>query len=729
VLLALLAPAPLFAQGAPVPPDSDARPVVNATRVNRAPVIDGLLDDAAWTAEPLRTGEWLSYNPLNGVTIPQRTTVWVAYDNDYLYFAFKCDDPEPQGIKTSVSRRDNAFNDDWVGLSLDSLGTGQLSYHMMINPSGVQMDLLNSIAGGEDVAPDWIWDSAGHLTDTGYSVEVRLPLQSIHFSGGTNFRMGVMFWRRISRTGISVSWPSLEPGKWVFERNASLMFAHLQPRLTREVIPYTTFSANQDRQTPDRWSSARRKGDVGFSTKLGLTPTVTLDATINPDFSQVESDAFQVQVNQRFPVYFPEKRPFFMEGAGMFVLAGQQGGAALVNAVNTRNIVDPVAGAKITGNIGALNFATLSAVDQEPVAGTVPSPLAPRGDRTFNIVRGQYSLKDASYVGAIYTDVEQRGRFNRVAGLDLSYKLSPQDSLNAYALESATAASTDPRTRSGFGGQVKYVHDSRIFAYNARIEHFDRAFRMDTAFQNRVGDTQGALYGEYNFYPGSHVPWLRRFHGYSQTQATEDDVQRGDELTQEVGVRMWTSRQGFVQLFGVRGHEPWAGHEFRSNYLAAFAEAQLYRWLHGNVSWRHGDDTFYDPHDPFQGHSITYTAGVNLQPSGRFSEAIDFTRVAFDRASTGERVYTVDIVNTKTAYMFTTHFYVRSIVQFDSSQHRVLTDSLASYEPHPGTVIYAGYGSLIEQRGFVDGAWQPGAGVYRTTTRGIFLKASYLWRF
>jgi hypothetical protein len=155
----------------------------------------------------------------------------------------------------------------------------------------------------------------------------------------------------------------------------------------------------------------------------------------------------------------------------------------------------------------------------------------------------------------------------------------------------------------------------------------------------------------------------------------------------------------------------------------------LYRWLFGYASARHGDDVFYDPDNPFQGRSGTYTAGVKLQPNGRFSENVDLTRVAFDRASTRDRIYTVHIVNTRTAYQFTTHFYLRSIVQFDSSQHRVLTDSLVSYEPHPGTVMYVGYGSLIEQRGFADGAWQPGIGVYRTTTRGVFLKASYLWRF
>ncbi|HEY1303618.1 MAG TPA: carbohydrate binding family 9 domain-containing protein, partial [Vicinamibacterales bacterium] len=221
-LFAMAAPA-LAQTPAPAPaPASTARPQVVAFRVTTPPIIDGSLDDDAWTQAPIPTTEWESYNPLHGDRIPQHTTVWVGYDDAYFYFAFKCDDPEPGGIKTSISRRDNVWNDDWVGLSLDSLGTGQLSYHMMVNPSGIQMDLLNSIAAGEDQSPDWIWDSAGRRTDTGYSVEIRLPLQSIRFKGGQNIHMGILFWRRVSRTGVSVSWPALEPGKWVFEKNAVL---------------------------------------------------------------------------------------------------------------------------------------------------------------------------------------------------------------------------------------------------------------------------------------------------------------------------------------------------------------------------------------------------------------------------------------------------------------------------------------------------------------------------
>ena len=132
-------------------------------RAAAAPVIDGTLDDAVWQGPELQTGAWGSYNPLHGETIPQQTHVWIAYDDRYLYFAFRCDDPDARQIKTSVTRRDNIWADDWVGLSLDALGTGQTSYHLMVNPSGIQLDMINTISGNEDTSPDWVWQSAGRV--------------------------------------------------------------------------------------------------------------------------------------------------------------------------------------------------------------------------------------------------------------------------------------------------------------------------------------------------------------------------------------------------------------------------------------------------------------------------------------------------------------------------------------------------------------------------------------
>ena len=719
------------AQDSPPAKPTTVRPQLQAYRVTRPPVIDGSLDDEAWTHPPLETTEWLSYNPLNGDRIPQQTHAWVAYDDNYFYFAFKCDDPEPSRIKTSIARRDNVWNDDWVGLSLDAMGTGQLSYHMMVNPSGIQMDMLNSVAAGEDQAPDWIWDSAGRLTDTGYSVEIRLPLQSIRFAAGENVRMGILFWRRVSRIGVSVSWPPLDAGTWVFEKNASLMVPELRPRPPRDLIPTATFATNQDRETPSQWSRTHQTGGLGLSAKIGLGSTVTLDATVNPDFSQVESDAFQVQVNQRFPVFFPEKRPFFMEGAGIFTLAGTQGGdQSLYSAVNTRNIVDPIAGAKITGSVGAVTFATLTAVDEEAGPLIAPGDRGFERNRTFNVGRVEYSLKPGSYVGGIVTDTEQPGAFNRVAGADLSLKPTPNQSLKLFALESISHGPGKDGSTSGAGAQARYSYETQRWSFSSHLEHYDTGFQMDTAFINRVGETNGWLYGELNFYPDkAKWPWLRRIQGFTFNQATHDVIQRGDEFFTLQGIRLFFTRSGFFRFDQMNGHEPFAGQRFKIGRWRMQSNAQLFRWLYLYANANGGFATFYDPLAPYQGRSNDLATGFNFQPSGRFSEKIDFERVTFDRESTGERVYTLHILNTKTAYQFTSHFFLRAIAQFDSSRSQVLTDFLASYELRPGTVFFAGYGSLIEQRNFRDEQWTTGVGRYQTVQRGLFLKASYLYRF
>jgi Domain of unknown function (DUF5916)/Carbohydrate family 9 binding domain-like len=693
-------------------------------------VIDGLLDDDVWHQPPLETGEWLSYNPLHGKAIPQKTKVWVAYDADYLYFAFQCDDPEPSRIKTSITRRDNIWADDWVGLSLDALGTGQLSYHLMVNPSGVQLDMLNSASGGEDTSPDYVWDSAGRINQTGYAVEIRLPLQTIRFRGGHDARMGVLFWRRVSRAGVSVSWPALEPGKWVFEKHAPLVFNELQPRLPREAIPSTTYSRNQSREAPTQWGSADDEGELGLSAKYGITSTMTLDATINPDFSQVESDAFQVEVNQRFPVFFSEKRPFFMEGSGIFTLAGQGNDNSLQSAVHTRRIVDPIFGAKLTGNTGRVTFGTLTALDQGPGRNLPPGDPDTGKDRLFNIARGQYSLGPGDYIGAIAVDTEFAGGFNRVVGADLSWRVNSTQRVSAFLLGSASRAPRAAHGTSGIGAQAGYEYSTRKLVLIGYGEHYDKDFEMETAFINRVGITSGWGYAEYSFYPDTKkYPWLLRIQPFSFTQGGRDRNAGGTELLQVTGVRLQFTRQGYFRFDRFDGTERWAGQAFDRGNWRVQGNVQLYRWLSLNGQDLVGKAVFYDPTEPFQGTIHDRRIGATLQPSGRFSQALTYRHIAFDRESTGERVYDLDIIYSRTTYQFSRQFFIRAIAQYDSSRYRVLTDFLASYELRPGTVVYAGYGSLIERRDFVNGEWILGNGDYKTSQRGFFFKASYLHRF
>jgi hypothetical protein len=702
-----------------------------AVRLTTAPIIDGVLDDEAWTSAPMSTDGWRSYNPLHGDEIPQGTTVWVGYDTEAIYFAFRCDDPEPAGIKTSITRRDNIWADDWVGLSLDALGTGQVSYHLMVNPSGIQLDMINTISGYEDTSPDYVWESAGRVNDRGYAVEIRLPLRSIRFKGGERVNMGILFWRRVSRTGVSVAWPALEPGKWVFDKHARLTFAELDARPARDVIPSATFSRVEERATPSRWHSADHTGDLGLSAKWGLTDTVTLDATVNPDFSQVESDAFQVEVNQRFPVYYSEKRPFFMEGAGIFNLAGNgQGDASMLYAVNTRNIVDPILGAKLTGSIGRMTFGTLTAVDQAP--GRTDDPDDPlRGkEKLFQVARAQLSLKPGSYAGAMATFTTLNGRRNAVAGADVNLQFKGAQRLSAFLLGSTTDDDPDGGDGNGVALQANYSFDSQRVNLAAQVEHYDRGFVMDTAFLNRTGITNAWGYAAYNFYPDKdRHPWIRRITPFTYFQAGRDREQDGDENISVTGARLSFTRQGFFRADVQLGQEPWQGREYDFLRWRMFGNVQLFRWLRPYASVNFGDSVYYDDVDPFLGESVNFSAGATFQPNGRFSESVDYTRIVFDRPATGARVYTVNLVNTRTTFQFSKSTAARAIVQYDSNEGRVLTDFLGSYEPRPGTVLYAGYGSLYQKRGYENDEWIDGEGLYLTTRRGLFMKASYLYRF
>ena len=396
----LLALSGIAAIASPVLGQTIKRTELRALRVSVPPTLDGILDDEAWAGPALPLDTWLSYNPINGEPAAQRTSVWIAYDEHAIYFAFKCFDTEPEKIRTTISRRDTAWNDDWIAISLDSSRAGQVAYHMFINPSGIQMDGLNTGSNGEDMAPDWVWQSAGKVGSDGYSVEVRVPLESIRFRGGSNLpgtpdereelmrSIGKVLGAAIAAGGLIVG--GLFAGQAVFassgtsgdqatatarDANGPLMFDELhQPRLL-EVIPSATLSRYQTRDAASAWNNPRSKGELGASVKYGVTSTVTLEGTVNPDFSQVESDAFEVEVNNRFPIFFSEKRPFFMEGLGLFNLAGTGGDANMRTAVHTRRIIDPSGGLKVTGTAGRQSFAFLSAADTSP-AGVSISPRA-----------------------------------------------------------------------------------------------------------------------------------------------------------------------------------------------------------------------------------------------------------------------------------------------------------------------------------------------------------------
>jgi hypothetical protein len=695
-----------------------------------APVIDGDLSDGAWEGAKLKTDDWVTYNPVRGEILSQRTEVWMTYDSRNLYIAFRCFDPEPDKLKTSISRRDSIFRDDWVGLSLDSMFNGQTSYDMFVNPSGVQADILTSSSSGEALSPDWVWESAGKITSEGYNVEIRLPLQSVRFKSGSEVRMGVLFWRRISRLGSSVSWPAIPSGKRVFECHATALLGELKQPLTFELIPSFTYSAGQDLESPGRWGKVDSKPDTGVTVKYGITSSLTAEATFNPDFSQVESDAFQVTVNQRYPIFFSEKRPFFMEGMGIFSMAGSTYDGNMYTTVHTRRIIDPQWGLKLTGTAGRLSFGSLSAADQATGRRLEGEENTLAGkSRYYNVARAMYSLGKGTYVGGMVTDTQLGNESNRVAGSDLSIRIGEHQSAGGTFLSSETRPQEGDR-RSGKSAQATYgYHSDRVNVFS-QLEHYDRDFQMDTAFYRRTGITNGWLYSDYSFYPDKEkYPWIRRISPLFFGRHGLDRQAGGHESMALMGMAFRFTRQGFVRVDYAQAREPWAGRVFDADWFRILGNGQVTRWLSAFAYLHKGDGIFYDPEEPYQGKRRSHETGLTFQPTPRISQSVSWNHVNFDHRETGANVYKVDVLNTRTSYQFNRNLSLRAILQYDSSRHRVLTDFLGSYELMPGTVAFIGYGSLFHKQSWHGDRWHGGEGDYLTTRRGVFFKVSYLQRF
>ena len=707
------------------------------TRASAAPKIDGVLDDPVWAElKPMPTGQWKSYNPNRGDDMPDayKTDVRVAYDDRNIYFAFHCFDNEPDKIRTNVSKRDSSFSDDWIALSLDSAGTGQAAYHLFSNPSASQMDALNTSASGEQFDADMVWFSGARTTSDGYIVEIQIPLQTLRFSEAAEVNMNLVFFRKVSRIGYSYAWPEMLPGQWVFDRPSRLVFSDLKPRRLVEMLPSVTYGINQERETASSWGSSDDKYNFGASGKFGITSGITLDGTINPDFSQVESDAFQVQVNQRFPVFFSEKRPFFMEGMGLFNIAGTGGDGNMRTAVHTRRIVDPIYGSKLTGTLGKTSFGVLNAVDDSP---TPPFDIEGRPfnvpNKVTTVGRVSHGLRRSDYVGGIVTHTQLDGRNNFVAGGDISLRPSGAHQLSATFLSSRTSGREDADT-TGNTAQASYTYATRRWFMTNQVEHYDEDFEMDTAFLNRTGFTGAWSFGEVSFYPKSN--WMQRVHPFYFTQYGRDRIQGGDYDFLHTGIRFNVTRQGFLNFSHGRGHETWLGTKYKTGSdFNFFGNMQALRWLNLSGNFRFGPAIFYDDTDPFQGRSRSYNVETTIQPNQHLSQNLEYSNVRFTRPSTRVLVYDVNIVNSKTTYQFDKHFLVRFLAQYDSSANRVLTDFLASYEFVPGTVFHVGYGSLYE-KGFgsvepVPGGLNPAdrSNRYLMINRGLFLKASYLRRF
>ncbi len=696
-------------------------------RLVEAPVIDGDLGDAAWQSASI-SEPFLTYNPTRGEILPQRTEVWAAYDEESIYFAFRCFDDEPDQIRATISARDGLFSDDWVGLSMDALGTRQTSYDLFVNPLGIQGDILTSAVSGEDPAQDFVWESAGRLTGTGYEVEMRIPLRSLRFRSGQEVAFGVLFWRRISRLGTSGSWPEIIPGRSIFDIHARMEFEELQNPLVLELLPSYTYGGSQVLNDFNHWNRDA-SDDFGMGLKYGLTSSVTADVTWNPDFSQVESDAFQAEVNRRYPVFYEERRPFFQEGLEIFDFA-VMGHGLIQTAVHTRNIVDPEWGSKITGTMGRTAIGVLAASDEFPgYAGE--DEVNPNEDRNagYLIGRAKHSLGSDSYIGALYSGSSFAGRRNNAFGGDTQFRFL-NGHQTTFSLLSSTTSEPDSADQSGTAVNWTWEYGSRNFVAAAAYQYLSSDFDMDSAFISRTGVDNGWVYLAPVFYPEwEKFPWLLQFSPEIVISETYDIEQAERDLYFRLAAQMQTTRQGNLRFELSRSREYWQNRAFWLDQLLVTGNVQLRNWLGFGGHFLTGESIYYWNDPAYMGLVLSTSLGVNLRLSSRLSQGFNIFHEKFHRQTTGAHIYEVNIISSRTTWQLNRYFFLRGLVQYDSSasRDRLLTDFLASFTWIPGTVLHLGYGSLYERRKWFEptSTWMLGQGDLTEIRRGIFFKASY----
>jgi hypothetical protein len=691
-------------------------------RVAVPPAIDGRLDEPAWRDAP-SVELAKTFIPDFGREPSERTVASMAYDAENLYFAFKCYDREPDKIKASVADRDTIRSDDFICINLDSFNDRQSLYAFYVNPLGIQTD-SRFASNTEDFSVDFVWSSAGRRDPDGYTVELAVPFKSIRYAGKARVEMSIFFERRIARRSEHSSYPALDPARGYFflTQMLPLELADIRRYTLLEVLPATTYRDGAER-VEGELVGGRGAPDGHLTAKVGLTSQLILDGTVNPDFSQVEADAGQVDINLRYDLYFPEKRPFFLEGSEMFNLAAS-GTGPLAAAVHTRTIIDPLVGFKLSGKVGKKDtVASILALDESPRG----DPLyVPGDDRSagFAVFRYKRAVGSDGYIGALYTGREYGGGANQVAGADGQLRLTKSSQLAFHALGSWTRAGGEPGPDAGLALGAGYLYDTRDLGITISFYDISTDFQTDAGYLTRQGVAGLAASVLPRFYPKGG--FLRKITPNLSVAAVKDLPSGLYETDDALGVTLLLAGNTTIQLLGRYATEVFLGRRFDTSGGLLQVLSYVTKKLYLRGLYFRGDSIRYLA-DPYQGYGNRLMGGLTYKPSEKLDLTASLTYSDFYRKETGEKDYDYAIWRGRLTYQANRFLFFRGVVEYNSFRRQMLTDLLASFTYIPGTVIQLGYGSIFDRTEWVDGEYRD-SGRFLGMKHGLFFKASYLWR-
>lgn len=717
---------------------------IDLPRTDSEVEIDGVLGNEEWR-DAVQVELSYEVNPGENIAAQVKTIGYLMEDGSHLYVGFAASDPDPSAIRAYLRDRDSAYDDDFVGIVIDTYNDGLRAFEFFSNPLGVQMDLTNNEAsngggnGNEDDSWDAIWDSAGQINGGGYAVEMKIPLTQLRFPKSD----GVKTW------GFSLNRTYPRDRRYQFsntpnDRNVNCYLCQLgefsglddaEPGRDLEIVPTLTASRSDYTDEPgiDPLVAGDAKAEAGLSARWGITPDLTANLAINPDFSQIEADAAQLTVNNRFDLFFPEKRPFFLEGADYY--------ATPIRAVFTRTIASPDVGAKLTGKRGSHTFGLIAAQDAVTTL-LFPGPFGSDSttlEQSNTVFIGRYShgFGNTSSIGGLVTAREGDGYHNIVGGFDARWKINDQHTLTAQYLESDTEYPTDvaiefEQPLQSFDGEssfARYEFDSRNWFGGLRYVHYSEGFRVDSGFQSRVGgSSQRANLGRV-WYGEDGDRWTR------MRLRTEYSIGRLDDGTvfeEEVVARFGVGGplQSWTQIMLGTGSELDNGVKFNTKRIGFYMEMTPRSGLTLRLFAQSADQIDYD--NTRLGDQITIEPSIAWNINRNLLMRINSVFVSMDTQE-GEKIFDASVIDARLTWQFNLRSFLRITVQHsktsrnpdvyidavDAESKDVGRELLYSYKINPQTVFFLGYSDQYVDNDDLDGL--------TVSDRSVFMKIGYAW--
>ncbi|MDF1503189.1 DUF5916 domain-containing protein [Roseisolibacter sp. H3M3-2] len=744
---------------------------VRAPRLERTIEVDGRLDEPVWREAAILTGFSL-YQPVDGRPAPDSTEVLVWYSADAMHFGVRAFEPHG-AVRATLADRDRVSTDDYVELHLDTFDERRRALVFIVNPLGVQADGTKSEGGGfipganvapgqNDLSADFQWRSKGRVTDWGYEVELRIPFSSIRYALGSPQRWGLQVVRRVQHSGYEQTWTPAKRGSASFIAQAGHLvgLSGMRHGQVVELNPELTNTTAGSASASDPGWRYANDANLGGNVRWGMGSDFVLNGTIRPDFSQVEADATQIATDQRFALFYPERRPFFVEGSDQFNVPN--------TLVYTRRIVRPEAAAKFTGKIGRNDVALLSAADDRATTADGSRPLV-------GIVRLRRDLGTQSTAGVLYSGRTSGARDNHVAGADARLVFGGLYYAQLQAVGSVT--SQDGVRRVAPMWEAAVDRTGRNFGFHYALLGIAPDFQTDNGFVPRTGFVQPSVNNRFTAF-GRPGGFLERYNVFLQTSALwryedffdgrgrlEHRLSASNQLTFRRG---WSAtvtpalgsfafdpaNYGGLWLAGADGAAPTAfvPAPRTGTTLGTFAIATpQFRRFAASAGTTVGNDVDFLETSRVRRHD--WNASLDLRPSERLRVGATFVASSFTRRRDGARIQSLRIPRVRAEYQVARPVLVRVVSQYESTRRAPLrdprtggallvagatpgsfapsperrgnalrTDWLFAYRPTPGTVVFAGYGNTLTEPGAL--AFQD----LRRVNDALFVKLSYLFR-